>query len=116
MSTPARNIGIPGVKPPATTCNDPLCPYHGKLSVRGKVIEGTVVSSKMSKAVVVQRDYLYYVPKYKRYEKRRSKIHAYKPPCIEVREGDTVKIAECRPISKTISFVVIGKVEGEGSG
>ncbi|MEM0262609.1 MAG: 30S ribosomal protein S17, partial [Nitrososphaerota archaeon] len=24
-------------------------------------------------------------------------------------EGDTVKIAECRPISKTVSFVVISK-------
>jgi len=116
MSISARNIGIPGVTPPTTTCNDPLCPYHGKLSIRGRIIEGTVVSSKMNKAIVVQRDYLYYVPKYKRYEKRRSKIHAYKPPCIEVKEGDLVKIAECRPISKTISFVVIERMEGKKGG
>ena len=27
--------------------------------------------------------------------------------CIDVKEGDEVKIAECRPLSKTVSFVVI---------
>ncbi|MCS7096992.1 MAG: 30S ribosomal protein S17 [Candidatus Methanomethylicia archaeon] len=102
-----RNIGIPDIKQPAETCNDPLCPFHGKLSVRGRIIEGIVVSAKMKKNVVVQRDYLKYVSKYQRYERRRSKIHAYNPPCINAKEGDKVKIVECRPINKTTSFVVI---------
>jgi len=31
---------------------------------------------------------------------------------MKVREGDRVRIAECRPISKTVSFVVIGRTEG----
>jgi len=116
MSVKVRNIGIPEVKPPDEVCNDPLCPYHGKLSVRGEIMEGIVVSAKMHKAVVVQRDYLKYIEKYQRYERRRSKIHAYNPPCINAKEGDKVKIAECRPISKTISFVVIEKMGGGGSG
>ena len=34
-------------------------------------------------------------------------MHAYLPECMEVREGFQVRIAECRPLSKTISFVVI---------
>jgi len=42
-----RNIGIPGIKPPERTCNDPNCPFHGRLSVRGILLEGTVVSTKM---------------------------------------------------------------------
>ncbi|RLG90544.1 30S ribosomal protein S17, partial [Candidatus Bathyarchaeota archaeon] len=77
----------------------------------GRVLEGVVVSAKMDKTVIVQRDYLHYVPKYKRYERRRSRIPSHNPPCINAKEGDRVKIAECRPISKTVSFVVIEKLE-----
>ena len=47
------------------------------------------------------------VPKYQRYEKRRSKVHAHNPPCITAKVGDIVTIAECRRLSKTKSYVVI---------
>jgi len=76
-------------------------------------MEGVVVSAKMAKTVVVRRDYLKYVPKFKRYERRHGHIPAHNPPCLDVKEGNRVKIAECRPISKTVSFVVVQKV-GEG--
>ena len=33
------------------------------------------------------------------------------PECIEVKPGDKVIIAETRPLSKTIAWVVIGKKE-----
>ena len=102
-------------KAPETSCDDENCPYHGSLPVRGKILEGEVVSDKMHRVVVVEINYLHYVPKYKRYERRRSKIHAYNPPCINAKKGDIVKIAECRPISKTVAFVVIQKVGKEGS-
>lgn len=102
-----RNIGIPNVEPPEKTCNDPNCPFHGNLSLRGKVIEGVVTSVKMHRAVTFQTDYLSLVKKYMRYERRRSKKHAYLPPCIEAKIGDTVKAVECRPLSKTISFAVV---------
>jgi small subunit ribosomal protein S17 len=92
-------------------CSDPNCPFHGSLSVRGKVLEGTVTSAKMNKTVIVRRDFLHYVTKYKRYERRHSHIPAHNPPCIAASENDSVKIAECRPISKTVSFVVIEKTE-----
>ncbi|RLI05073.1 30S ribosomal protein S17, partial [Candidatus Bathyarchaeota archaeon] len=73
-----------------------------------------VVSAKMQRTVIVQKDYLHYIPKYMRFERRRSRIPAHNPPCISAKEGDIVKIAECRPISKTVSFVVVEKVsEGE---
>ncbi|RLG74628.1 MAG: 30S ribosomal protein S17, partial [Thermoprotei archaeon] len=48
-----------------------------------------------------------FIKKYKRYERRRSRIPAHNPPCINAKKGDLVKIAETRPISKTVSFVVI---------
>ncbi|MEM2210687.1 MAG: 30S ribosomal protein S17 [Nitrososphaerales archaeon] len=105
-----RNIGI-DIKPPSKTCNDPECPFHGSLSVRGKILEGKVVNNLAKKMVVIEREYLHYVKKYMRYERRRSKIHAHLPPCIEVTKGDKVMIGECRPLAKTVSFVVLGKVE-----
>jgi len=103
-----KNIGL-DVEYPKESCNDLNCPFHGNLSVRGKIIEGKVVSDKARATVVVERSYLHYVKKYMRYEKRRSKIMAHNPPCINAKEGDFVKIAECRPISKNVSFVVIEK-------
>ena len=99
------------LKKPRKTCKDPNCPFHGQLPIRGRILEGVVDSAKMDKTVIIRRDYLHYVPKLKRYEKRRSRIPAHNPPCIGAREGDRVKIAECRPISKTVSFVVIEKLE-----
>ncbi len=95
------------------SCSDKNCPFHGNLSIRGKTLTGRVVSDRMHKTVVVQVDYLYYYPKYKRYAKRRSKIHAHNPPCIGAVKGETVKITECRPLSKTVSFVVVERTGGE---
>lgn len=90
-------------------CFDKKCPFHGGLSTRGKILTGKVISDRMQRTVVVQVDYLRYYPKYKRYARSRSKIHAHNPPCINAVKGDIVKIAECRPLSKTVSFVVIEK-------
>jgi small subunit ribosomal protein S17 len=109
MVMTARNIGLP-VKAPERDCEDPLCPFHGNLRVRGKVLEGVVVSDKMRGTVTVEREYFHYVKKYNRYERRRGKIPAHSPPCMEVKVGDRVRIAECRPISKTVSFVVVEKL------
>ena len=102
------DIGI-DVKMPEEECEDRNCPFHGRLPVRGQIIEGEVVSAKAQKTVVVSRSYMKKIRKYERYEKRRSKIHAHNPPCIDAKVGDVVKIAECRPLSKTKSFVVVEK-------
>ncbi len=94
------------------TCGDLDCPLHGTLSVRGMVLEGRVASAKAKNTVIVEREHYLYVPKYVRYERRHSRVPAHLAPCMKVREGDRVRIAECRPISKTVSFVVIGRTEG----
>ncbi|MFB0544018.1 MAG: 30S ribosomal protein S17 [Candidatus Bathyarchaeia archaeon] len=97
------------LNPPSATCDDVNCPFHGTLSVRGKVIDGVVVSDRMQKSVVVRIEYVDYYPKYERYARKSSRITAHNPPCIGARRGDKVKIAECRPLSKTKSFVVVEK-------
>jgi len=105
------DIGV-GAKSPKKSCDDRNCPFHGHLSVRRKFLDGKVVSTKMTKTVTVERDYLNYIPKFSRYQKRRSRIMAHNPPCLEIHEGDRVKIAECRPISKEVAFVVVEKLSG----
>ncbi|RLF35725.1 MAG: 30S ribosomal protein S17 [Thermoplasmata archaeon] len=105
-----RDIGL-DVPIPEEECDDKNCPFHGTLPVRGQILEGEVVSDKMEKTVVVKREYLHYLPKYERYEKRTSKYLVHAPPCLKVKVGDKVKIAECRPLSKAVSFVVIQKLE-----
>jgi small subunit ribosomal protein S17 len=98
-------------KQPKKTCTDKNCPFHGTLPVRGRVLDGVVASSKMDKTVVVEREYLQFSTKFVRYEKRHGHVPSHNPPCIDVKEGDHVRIAECRPISKTVSFVVVEKTE-----
>jgi small subunit ribosomal protein S17 len=101
-----RDIGL-DVRAPDKACDDPKCPFHGNLSVRGQVFNCTVVSDKMDSTVVVLREFEKKIPKFERFEKRKSKIHAHNPSCIDAKVGDKVRIAECRPLSKTKSFVVV---------
>ncbi len=104
--TSAAGLDVPQ---PEKECRDPKCPFHGHLKVRGQLLEGMVISDKMHRTVTVQRDYQRLIPKYERLEKRRSKYNAHSPPCIDVKLGDRVLIGECRPLGKTVSFVVVAK-------
>lgn len=107
-SKEVRDIGVE-VVPPGRKCSDPNCPFHGSLPVRGQILSGVIESTKMGSSAVVKRDYLHHVKKYERYEKRRNHYSAHLPPCMDVKVGDKVRIMECRPISKSISFVVIDR-------
>ena len=96
-------------------CDDKNCPIHGSLAYRGRSFVGTVVSDKMHKTAVVEWTRRYYLRKYERYEKRRTKLKVHNSPCINAKEGDIVKIIECRPLSKTKNFVIVenlGKEKG----
>ena len=104
-----KNIGL-NVKPPTDSCKDKYCPFHGKLPVRGQIIIGEVVSTKMQNSIKVKREYMHYVKKFERYEKRTSSYLAHLPPCIKVQIGSKVRIAECRPLSKSVSFVTVEKL------
>ncbi|MBU3923673.1 MAG: 30S ribosomal protein S17 [Nanoarchaeota archaeon] len=90
-------------------CKDRLCPRHGdrKLKMRGRTFEGTVVK-KLSGRVTIQFERMLKLPKYERYEKRKTKIQARLPDCMkdDCDVGDLILVAETRPISKTIHFVV----------
>ncbi|MBI2135073.1 30S ribosomal protein S17 [Candidatus Woesearchaeota archaeon] len=101
-----KNIGLE-VSRPKKACEDDNCPFHGTLKCRGRVFTGTVISGRMQKTVNVEWEWQNYLRKYERYEKRRSRVKAHNPSCINANEGDIVKIMECRPLSKTKGFVVV---------
>ncbi len=101
-----RSLGI-DVDGPKETCESRDCPFHGNLKVRGKTFSGQIVSLKAQNTAVIERHYLKFIPKYERYERRKKKISAHKPDCLRLKKGDRVRIAECRPISKTKRHVVV---------
>lgn len=92
-----------------TTCKDRLCPKHGdrKLKMRGRTFQGEVVKVLPGR-VSISFERMLKLPKYERYEKRKTKIHARLPDCMknDVKVGDLIEISETRPISKMIHFVV----------
>lgn len=106
------NIGI-SVKAPQKVCSDEKCPFHGNLNIKKKTFVGVVTSSKPQKTCIITWHRKYFIPKYERYEIRKTKINAHNPPCIDAREKDIVRIIETRPLSKTKNFVVIEKLGEE---
>jgi len=100
------DIGLK-VKKPKRDCTDRNCPFHGNLSIRGKLFDGKVTGSKAKQTITLQKESAIYFTKFKRYARAKSTIHAHVPNCIDVESGDFVLTAECRPISKSVSYVVI---------
>lgn len=109
----ARNIGIPGVNPPKSReCNDKDCPFHGTTRIRGKITQGLVVSKKSRNTVVIRQDYVQFIRKYQRYERRNSRLSCHLPECLtnEINIGDMVRVGESRKLSKTKAFIVLEKI------
>jgi small subunit ribosomal protein S11e len=105
-----RNVGL-GIKTPDAaiegTFVDKKCPFTGNVSIRGRILHGQVISTKMKRTIVVRRDYLHYITKYRRFEKRHKNIAVHCSPAFTVKEGDIVTIGQCRPLSKTVRFNVV---------
>ena len=94
-------------------CKDKKCPFHSNVSLRGRTFVGKVIANKMQGTVRVEWQRKINVPKYERFEERRSRIIAHVPSCMNIKLDDKVKITECRPLSKTIKFVVVEKLNEE---
>ena len=103
-----RDIGI-RVNPPKDQPieGDNKNPCNGTLSIRGKLFEGKIIKSKAKDTVVIQKEAPVYFNKFKRYARGKSTIHAHVPSNLQVKEGDVVLAAECRPLAKSVSYVVI---------
>ena len=102
-----KNVGM-GFVSPNKSCVDTHCPFHGDIKLHGRIFEGKIIKKNAHKTVNVEWPRIAYLPKFERYSKSRSRIKAHNPECIDAEIGDTVTIAETRPISKTKKFVIVG--------
>mmetsp|Transcript_37760 Transcript_37760/g.57816 ORF Transcript_37760/g.57816 Transcript_37760/m.57816 type:complete len:160 (-) Transcript_37760:154-633(-) len=106
-----KKIGL-GFKTPQTAIEaqyvDKKCPFTSNLTIRGRIFKGVVLSTKMNRTVVLRRDYLHYIKKYNRFEKRHHNLPAHISPAFaRTKTGDILTVGQCRPISKTVRFNVI---------
>jgi len=75
-----------------------------------RVLQGVVVSDAMDKTVVVKVERRVMHPVYKKFIKRSKKYAAHDETNAH-KVGDTVRIEECRPISKSKRWTVVGAVQ-----
>ncbi|KAH7120761.1 40S ribosomal protein-like protein S11 [Dendryphion nanum] len=105
-----KDVGL-GFRTPKTAIEgsyiDKKCPFTGMVSIRGRILTGTVISTKMHRTLVIRREYLHFIPKYARYEKRHKNLAAHVSPAFRVEAGDQVIVGQCRPLSKTVRFNVL---------
>merc|ERR1719232_530171 len=107
-----KKIGL-GFKTPQTAINggyvDKKCPFTSNVAIRGRIFKGVVISTKMKNTIVIRRDYLHFIKKYNRFEKRHKTVSAHCSPAFRLRTGDVVTVGQSRPLSKTVRFNVIRK-------
>ena len=75
-----------------------------------KTLTGTVVSNKMNKTISVSVERLVKHPTYGKYVRRTTKLLAHDEN-NECRAGDTVAIAECRPLSRHKAWRLVRVIE-----
>src|ERR1043165_5496400 len=75
-----------------------------------RTIVGVVTSDKGNKSITVVVDFQTKHPKYGKYLRRRTTIHAHDEK-NEAKQGDKVELAECRPLSKTKHHRLVRIVE-----
>ena len=71
-----------------------------------RAVRGSVISARMDKSITVLVVRQFKHPLYKKYIRRSTRLHAH-DESNDCREGDTVLIEECRPLSKMKSWRVI---------
>jgi len=81
---------------------DSRSPVSEQTTKRGRrrQLEGVVASDRRDRTIRVVVDYLRKHPKYGKYLRRRTSLHAHDPG-NEAKGGDVVQVTECRPLSKT---------------
>lgn len=78
-----------------------------------RTLTGKVVSNKMDKSITVLIERRVKHPKYGKFVRKSTKIHAHDDQ-NQCHEGDVVTIEECRPISKTKAWRLVEVVERAG--
>jgi len=78
--------------------------------LKGRILQGVVVSNKMKNTIVVKVERRVTHPVYGKVVTRTTKVHAHDAN-DQCKEGDIVLVQETRPISKTKSWVLLNILE-----
>ncbi|EPY33765.1 small subunit ribosomal protein S11e [Strigomonas culicis] len=117
-----KKVGL-GFKTPKAAINgkyiDRKCPFTSNVVIRGRLLRGLVHSKKMKRTLIIRRNYLHFIKKYQRYQKRHKSLAVHCSPCFDPKQGDEVIVGQCRPLSKTIRYNVLevvsrGKSDARG--
>lgn len=103
-----------GVTAPKSTGKDKKCPFHGEINVKNELLEGVVVKKDLNHSATIEWFRSQYIPKYERYEVRRSRLRTHNPTSINAKVGDKVLVARTRPLSKTKNHVIIKIINKKG--
>ena len=77
-----------------------------------RTIQGVVVSDKMDKTITVMMERKVRHPVYGKFVKRSTKVHAHDEENV-CKEGDTVIVEQCKPISKSKTWRLVKVVSHE---
>ena len=102
-----------GVDAPKNACTDQKCPFHGLINVKKEFFKGKVVKKDINRSATIEWTRPYYIPKYERYEVRRSRMRAHNPACIDAEVGELVMVARTRPLSKMKHHIIIQVIKKE---
>merc|ERR1711935_1293647 len=102
------------------------CIFVGKKRVLGKAKKGIresryfksvglgIKTPKMKNTVIIRKDYLHYITKYNRFEKRHKNTPVHVSPAFRVKAGDEIMAGQCRPLSKTVRFNMLKVIRSSG--
>jgi len=105
-----------GVKAPKNKCTDKKCPFHGEINVKKGLFKGKVVKKDINRSATIEWEKSLYVPKYERYEFRKSRLRVHNPACVDAEIGQDVLVGKTRPLSKVKNSVIIKILTDEEKG
>ena len=103
-----RIIGL-GIKCPKEPQEDNIVdkkwPFGGNVSIRGRVFKGMVLSTMMKCTIIIRHNFLHYIKKNRRFEKRHHNVAVHCSPALK--EGDIAVFGQCRLVAKTVRFNIL---------
>ena len=73
-----------------------------------------IKTTKMKNTIIIRKDYLHYIKKYNRFEKRHKNTAVHVSPAFRVKVGDEIMAGQGRPLSKTVRFNMLKVIRAQG--
>ena len=115
MAKTILGVPAPAKKANVATASDKNCPFYGQLNVKKTSLVGTIIKKDANGSATIEWIRSKFVPKYERFQFRRSRVRVHNPASINASVGEKVLVARTRPISKSKHHVIIKVIESENT-